>query len=727
MKRNKLSLFLVTLASGLLLCQNAGAYATWTDEFVNYATGRLGDAGTGATGGNPGWGSARDQITVTNGSGSLDGTSLGLVVSYGDKVSISGWSNTNSIGGVTYNMFVPKGTYPPTVATNIYYSFLYRFNTITDVPTFGFPIIAVNNQNSGVISSPSTVHWQLQAKRTGSTVQLGINKYAGVTNYAAASLTAGQTFFVVVRQQILPTPTNDIVDLWINPPAGSFGTNELDVPAANATVSDVADATSTTGPGRFNLYPTWWAADLDEVRVANNWADVTPWFGQCVGASIYLSPSNVTQVEGIGASFSVGVIASGPTYQWQLSQDGGTTWNNISGALQSIYSTPNLWIASDNGNKYRAIIYVACNSSYTTSAVATATVTAPVSTPTGVIMDDNFNWETDGQRGALPVTTTHSVWFTAPPSENLTDYPGPDMIGTPLTGSSSLYLGYFVNEANGTNGISAVTNLPVHLDVNRAIKVTLLFTPVGAHTNNGPLRFGLFDYADGGVLLTNDSSLASGSAGNGRNVRGYMLSVDFGTTFTANSPLSLSARFGLADNNLMGTTSDYISMGSGPSGGGYTNAPAFQAGTLYTLVFQVTRIAVSSVRVTATITNAAGTNWTYSSIETNYAYHRFDAFGIRPNSLETSANTFTFPEFKVEVIEVAAEITGINITGISRTGNSVTLTWSPTPAGSFTYSVQRKLDLLDPTWTTLQTGITTTTYTDTGATSSNGFYRVVSP
>jgi hypothetical protein len=423
----------------------------------------------------------------------------------------------------------------------------------------------------------------------------------------------------------------------------------------------------------------------------------------------------------------VGVIASGPTYQWQLSQDGGTTWNNISGALQPTYSTPNLWIASDNGNKYRAIIYVECNGLYTTSAVATATLNAPVSTPTGVIMDDNFNWETDGQRGALPVTTTHSFWVTAPPSENLTDYPGPDMVGTPVSATSTLYLGYFISGRNEANSVPN-TNLPVHLDVNRAIKVTLPFTPnsFGSHTNNGALRFGLFDYADGGVLLTEDSTLASGSAGNGRNVRGYMLSVDFGTTFTANSPLSLLARFGLGDNNLMGSTSDYISMGSGPSGGGYTNATAFQAATPYTLVFQVTRTAVNSVRVTATITGG-GTNWTYSSIETNYAYHRFDAFGIRPNSLETSADTFNFPEFKVEVIEVAAEITGINITGISRTGNSVTLTWSPTPAGSFTYSVQRKLDLLDATWTTLQTGITTTTYTDTGATSSNGFYRVVSP
>ena len=99
----------------------------------------------------------------------------------------------------------------------------------------------------------------------------------------------------------------------------------------------------------------------------------------------------------------------------------------------------------------------------------------------------------------------------------------------------------------------------------------------------------------------------------------------------------------------MGTTADYTSMGSGPVGGGYSNAPAFQAGTNYTLVFQVTRTAINSVTVAVSITGG-GANWSYSAIETNYAYHRFDVFAIRPYSLETTADQFTFPNFKVEVM-----------------------------------------------------------------------------
>jgi hypothetical protein len=55
------------------------------------------------------------------------------------------------------------------------------------------------------------------------------------------------------------------------------------------------------------------------------------------------------------------------------------------------------------------------------------------------------------------------------------------------------------------------------------------------------------------------------------------------------------------------------------------------------------------------------------------------------------------------------------------------LTWTSVPTGSFSYSVQRKNNLTDPAWTTLQTGITTSTYTDTNATNTTGFYQVTSP
>ena len=188
------------------------------------------------------------------------------------------------------------------------------------------------------------------------------------------------------------------------------------------------------------------------------------------------------------------------------------------------------------------------------------------------------------------------------------------------------------------------------------------------------LRFGLFDYADGDGMVTNDTFTGAGSGGSSVGVRGYMLSLDFGPTFTANSPLSLLARNGLSDISLMGSTGDYLSLGSGPAGGGFNGANAFTAGPEYTLVFTVARSDVNGISLTTTITGG-GSNWTFSVTDTNLAYHRFDAFAIRPNSLETSADSFTFPEFKVEVIRSA--ISPFKITSFQLLDpSSVALTWT---------------------------------------------------
>jgi hypothetical protein len=705
MQRNTFSLLVLLLASGLFLGQNAsGGY---TEQFINYATGRLGDPGTGDGAGN--WYTAMPSVTVTNGSGSLDGTALNLFPSFGDKASVS---PVNDPGHAPYQRWVPTGAYPPDVATNIYYSFLYRFNDVTTVSGDGMRIIAVNRQSSGLFSSPLTLHWALQAKRVGSNIQLGINKYGGVTNYAATSLAEGQTFFVVVRQQIIPA-ANDVEELWINPPTNSFGAGELNVPAAGASVSDVAEDSSSAGPGRFYLLSSGQAADFDELRIANSWAEVTPPAGQVISASIYANPVSVTNVEGIGAVFSVTALCTDPTYQWQASGAGSSTWTNVNGATNSSYTTPNLWLVTDNGNQYRVIVNVPLDGSSATSTVATVTLWAITNTPVRLILYDTF---ADLQRDNEPVTTNNSVWRTAE-SANLDASTG-ELVATPLSGHSSLWLAYFVDESTA--------NLPVSLEVPNAIVVTLPFHigSMDSHTYNGFIRFGLYDYADGGVLLTNDSFLAAGSLGNGINVRGYMLNLEFGTNFTTDSPLTLLARSALDDNNLMGTTADYTTIGAGPAGGGYSNAPAFQPNTDYTLVFQVRRIGTNVCSVTATITGD-GTNWTCTAVDTNFGYYRFDAFGIRPFSLEGTADNFTFPYFEVQVKPIDW-VVPIRLT-ITRTGQEVTLVWNANPSGSAACSVQRKLDLPGATWNTLQSGITATNYTDTDATSDRAFYRVSSP
>ncbi len=703
-------LILIGLSTALI-CHCAHATVIRVSQLVGLSTGVLGtDASTGTT---EGWGNTTTQVTLTNGSGSLDGTALGLVVSAGDRAFTSATSALN-----VRNQFA-TGQYPTaTTDTNLYYSFLYRFRNAADVSTDGEIIVRLNTQNSG---TGSAQHWDLIAKNVGGQIQLGIFKPgAAQTNFATTNINVGQTIFIVVRQQMVPGTANDTNSLWINPPPSAFGADEANIPPPSAMTADGAESAGS-GPGRM-VFVAGSNSEFDELRIATTWAEATPAFGSCVGAGIEQQPVPVTQSAELSATFSIKPLgtATSPSIQWQRSTNSGSSWNNIAGANAETYRTPNLSL-TESGTQYRAIVSVACNNSSVTSAPAAVTLTAPVATPAGVVMDDTFTDPDLGydDRSNLPLTSTNSVWFTGASPQSLVAYQqNGNLVGTTVAGVSSLWLGYFV-ETNQP---------PVHLAVGRTLLVRLPFiaNSYSLHTNNSGLRLGLFDYADGGTRVTADGATAGGSTGNGIGVRGYMLNLDFGPTFSVNSPLQLLVRSSLADNNLMGSSSLYESLGSGPAGGGYSNSPAFQAGQQYTLEFSVARIAVNAVTITTRI--SGGTlDLVHSVTETNFAYHRFDAFAIRPNSAETTADNFTFPEFKVDVLQGSVAVAPFSITGVqSLATDSIKLTWASESGAS--YQVLSAPSLTSSTWTTNATVLATgssTSYTNSPTTGAELYYRVV--
>ncbi len=248
------------------------------------------------------------------------------------------------------------------------------------------------------------------------------------------------------------------------------------------------------------------------------------------------------------------------------------------------------------------------------------------------------------------------------------------MTGYSQSGSVN-WLGFFTDDS--------VTNLPVHLAVGHGLKGTLVFRGNNIVTNGGSLRIGYFDYADGATRPTADGF---GNNTGAVNARGYMVGLNYGTNFSGN-PFSLYARNNLAAGDLMGTTGSFLSLGGGP--GGYAGASAFQEGVDYTLDFTIARKALNSVTVTVTATGG-GTNWTHSRTDTTYAYPRFDCIAIRPASAVSTADSFVFTRFLVQVIDVAPD--PIPLTAVAAGGN-ITLTWSnpafalqaaPEATGSFT-------------------------------------------
>ena len=354
-----------------------------------------------------------------------------------------------------------------------------------------------------------------------------------------------------------------------------------------------------------------------------------------------------------------------------------TLSTKITGTNLDLYNS-----VTDTNYSYHRFDCFAVRTGNATNTAASFTFTefrVEVSGVPGVIVDDNW---ADGDRTDtdLPDETAWFAYSAAPYSDStasLTNYASGSMTGISNPTNSCTWLTYFT-----TNPIT-----PVDLAAGEILKVTLVFIPTNVAVFDGGalygLRIGLFDFADGGTRAAADGYFVGGTAGSGTNVTGYMLDQSFYTVFPVDGPMEFWARTNLPSGNLIGTLNDYLQVGaSGPAG--YSNSPGFVSGMQYTLEFSAARTVANSVEVSASIT---GTNLDlFNSVtDTNYFYHRFDCFAVRPGTATNSAAGFTFQEFKVEVLS------GVPVIAVQPTNQSVqvndpaTFTVSATGPGPLSY------------------------------------------
>ncbi|RYZ23412.1 MAG: peptidase, partial [Chitinophagaceae bacterium] len=116
-------------------------------------------------------------------------------------------------------------------------------------------------------------------------------------------------------------------------------------------------------------------------------------------AAVTTQPAPVSVCPGANAGFSVAASGSSLTYQWQVSNDGGTTYSNISGATASNYSFAAT--TAENGNRYRCVVTGGCGSAATSTAavLSIASATAITATPTDLTV-------CAGAPGSFTVTAT---------------------------------------------------------------------------------------------------------------------------------------------------------------------------------------------------------------------------------------------------------------------------------------------------------------------------------
>ena len=251
---------------------------------------------------------------------------------------------------------------------------------------------------------------------TSSAAILTISTPAVVTAQPAnTTVCAGTTATFTVTA----TGSNLIYQWQLSTDGGTTFTNITGATAATLTLTAV-----TSGQNNYVYRVVVSGCGPTGVNSANATLTVT------AGTSITTQPSNTGGCTGGNATFTVVAAGAGLTYQWQISTDGGLTWNNIAGQAGASLNVTNITTAMNN-NRFRVIVTGSCGVAVT-SASATLTVTSsavittqPLSTTVcagatatfvAVATGSAFQWQvsTDGGVTFTNITGATSLTLTIP-------------------------------------------------------------------------------------------------------------------------------------------------------------------------------------------------------------------------------------------------------------------------------------------------------------------------
>jgi hypothetical protein len=253
----------------------------------------------------------------------------------------------------------------------------------------------------------------------------------------------------------------------------------------------------------------------------------------CVAAAVATPPSDVTACVGGIATFSPTVTGTSPTFQWQVSNDGGLTFSNISGANSAIYTISNVDL-SISGNKYRVVLTNDCPST-ATSLAATLTVSTPptiVSEPVSQTIcaggNVTFNAQTSG-------TVQSYQWQVS--ADGGTTF-------TNIQGANTTTL-------NLTNVTSSMNNQLYHLNILGCGTTPIVTSNVGLTVN--PIATIVSQPSNANICLGNNASFNATVSGTNLTYQ-WQMSNDGGVSFT---DISGETNASLTINNVTNAMNNY--------------------------------------------------------------------------------------------------------------------------------------------------------------------------
>ena len=221
----------------------------------------------------------------------------------------------------------------------------YAFTTTAADDTVQFRMVAANGSGTAT-SNAATLRVQHLSISTQPTAQVAV----------APALA---TFSVVAAGY--PAPTYQ----WQRSNDG--GTVWADVTGATAATYSTASTSASDNGAKFRVVLSNGVSSAVTSQAVTLTVNVAP--------TITTQPASLTVTAPAAASFTGGGTGLPvPTYQWQRSNDGGTTWADITGATSATYSLPST-SASDNGARFRLIASNGIGTAATSTA-ATLTVNA---------------------------------------------------------------------------------------------------------------------------------------------------------------------------------------------------------------------------------------------------------------------------------------------------------------------------------------------------------------
>ena len=248
--------------------------------------------------------------------------------------------------------------------------------------------------------------------------------------------------------------------------------------------------------------------------------------------SITSQPANQTVTMEENTSFAVATSGTTSGFQWQVSQDGGASWSNISQGRIYVNPTTNTLGVNNvtlemNGYRYRCVINGSCGVQY--SSVATLTVQLPVNYYEITLAADPTEGGT--VEGAGAYESDQNCTVTAMPAT------GYDFVNWTENGA------VVSTEASYTFTVSANRDLVAHFAL-QELNIVANVIPTGSGNIVGA---GSYLYGDH-VLLT--ATPATGFVFNNWTENGVVVSTNQSISFTAQADRNLTANFSVLQLNI---------------------------------------------------------------------------------------------------------------------------------------------------------------------------------